>query len=267
MTCGICVYYCHPQLHLTNLGLQSKSFLSISIFIALDIMSKRFCCTNCGKSFLKPVGLHKHLVSSQTTTHCIQYYMAASKLGSKAIQTFPLKEGQKLYLTRQQMKDIVQGLLLTEHDVTPKDVLIDNVAAAPDADDDDVSVLAYVDLDNPSEPEDSPNLEHNSINTKEPEEDTSNTSEPLTGTAVASTNPNMAVSGMHLMTNSQKHEIRLLQLLQNLNAPNYAYTQIIQWARTAFLSGYDFCPKHKDYNGQIHYLERWLHSSQHLRPH
>ena len=95
---------------------------------------------------------------------------------------------------------------------------------------------------------------------------TTNTSEPLTGTVVASTNTKMAISGMHLMTNSQKHEIRLLQLLQTLNAPNYAYTQIIQWARTAFVSGYDFCPQHKDYNGQIHYLERWLHSSQHLRP-
>ena len=126
------------------------------------------------------------------------------------------------------------------------------VAAAPDADDDHVSVHAYNDLDNPSEPEDSPNLEYNSINTEEPEDDTSNTSEALTGTAVASINTNMAISGMHLMTNSQKHEIRLLQLLQNLNAPNYAYMQLVKWARMAFLSGYDFCPQHKDYNGQIH---------------
>ena len=60
---------------------------------------------------------------------------------------------QKLYLTCQQMKDIVQGLLLLiKHDAPPKDILVDNMVAAPEVDDDDISVLACVDLDNPSEP-------------------------------------------------------------------------------------------------------------------
>lgn len=50
------------------------------------------------------------LVSSKTTTNCIQYYMAASKIWSKALQTLPPKEGQQLYLMRLQMKAIAQGL-------------------------------------------------------------------------------------------------------------------------------------------------------------
>ena len=72
---------------------------------------------------------------------------------------------------------------------------------------------------------------------------------------------------IHLMTNLQKHEFQLLQLLQDQNAPNYAFAQIMKWARSnAFLSGYDFRPEHKDYNGQIRYLERLFSSSQNLRP-
>ena len=60
------------------------------------------------------------------------------------------------------MKDIAQGLLLTkEPDIPPKDILVDNIGAF---------VLAYVDLDNPSEPEDSPNLEYNSSNIEESED-------------------------------------------------------------------------------------------------
>ena len=101
--------------------------------------------------------------------------MAASKLGSKAIQTLPPKAGQRLYLTRRQMKDIVQGLLLTEHNAPPKDILVDNTVAEPDVDHQDISVFAHVDLDNPSEPEDSPNLEYNSNNTEAPEDNTTNT--------------------------------------------------------------------------------------------
>ena len=232
-------------------------------------MSKRFCCTNCGKSFAKPVGLHKHLVSSITTTHCIQYYMAASKLGPKAIQTMSPKAGQQLFLAHQQMKAIVQGLL---PNYAQNEVFLDKNTASKEPSDNESALPAYlvdsdiesVNLDIMSEIPPNPNSNYNYSGDEE--SSTLGNALPVPGITGTGDNYGITQPGIHLMTNSQKHEIKLLQLLQNLNAPNYAYAQIMSWARMAFISGYDFSPQHKDYNGQIRYLERWLQSAQHLRP-
>ena len=70
----------------------------------------------------------------------------------------------------------------------------------------------------------------------------------LTASIEASNADNVLQNGIrpsiHLMTNLQKHEFQLLQLLQDQNAPNYAFAQIMKWARSnAFQSGYDFRPE------------------------
>ena len=50
-------------------------------------------------------------------------------------------------------------------------------------------------------------------------------------------------------------EIELLSILQDMNAPLYAFEQIMTWAQRAHTQGYNFTPQNKTYRGQISTLE------------
>ena len=51
-------------------------------------------------------------------------------------------------------------------------------------------------------------------------------------------------------------EIELMALVQDLNAPLYAFQKIMEWAQRAYNNGYTFTPTNKTYRGQIATLEQ-----------
>jgi hypothetical protein len=58
-------------------------------------------------------------------------------------------------------------------------------------------------------------------------------------------------------------EIRLLKLCTELDAPLYAFEEIMKWARHAFDSGYDFLPRQATYRDQVKKLELWMGMENH----
>ena len=59
-------------------------------------------------------------------------------------------------------------------------------------------------------------------------------------------------------TKSREVEIRLLKLCTEMEAPLYAFEEIMKWARHAFDAGYDFLPKQSTYRDQVKKLESWM---------
>jgi Plavaka transposase len=59
-------------------------------------------------------------------------------------------------------------------------------------------------------------------------------------------------------TKEQKFEICLLKLCTEMEAPLYAFEEIMKWARKAVVEGYDFLPIQKTYRTQIDKLEKWM---------
>ena len=59
-------------------------------------------------------------------------------------------------------------------------------------------------------------------------------------------------------TTRRECEIRLLKLCTEMEAPLYAFEEIMKWAREAFDAGYDFSPKHATYRAQVDKLEAWM---------
>ena len=59
-------------------------------------------------------------------------------------------------------------------------------------------------------------------------------------------------------TKNQQVEIFLLKLCTEMEAPLYAFEEIMQWARKAYLDGYDFVPLQRTYRSQIDKLEVWM---------
>jgi hypothetical protein len=64
-------------------------------------------------------------------------------------------------------------------------------------------------------------------------------------------------------TNEQKVEICLLKLCTEIEAPLYAFQEIMTWARNAYETGYNFLPVQKSYRAQIDKLEKWLGMEDH----
>jgi Plavaka transposase len=60
-------------------------------------------------------------------------------------------------------------------------------------------------------------------------------------------------------------DIRLLKLCTEMEAPLYAFEEIMNWARHAIQSGYDFVPKYTTYRQQVDRLEVWM-GMQNQRP-
>lgn len=55
-----------------------------------------------------------------------------------------------------------------------------------------------------------------------------------------------------------KHEIRLLNMLNNANVPHFLFREIQKWAFEAQQDGYDFYPQRTTRKAEIKYLQRWL---------
>ena len=71
---------------------------------------------------------------------------------------------------------------------------------------------------------------------------------------------------IHLFTEDHLHKIKLMEILQGMNAPNYAFEQLMMWARNAYSSGFNVNPKNCHYNGQIQWLEKKFGFSGSLYP-
>ena len=56
--------------------------------------------------------------------------------------------------------------------------------------------------------------------------------------------PELAFKRMKFhVTTEKKWTVSLLQILDHMNAPDYAYGSIIKWAHDTSADGYDFCPR------------------------
>jgi hypothetical protein len=64
-------------------------------------------------------------------------------------------------------------------------------------------------------------------------------------------------------TSDQKFENCLLKLCTKLETPLYAFEEIMNWARQAYLEGYKFLPIQKSYRTQIDKLEKWMGMEDH----
>ena len=58
-------------------------------------------------------------------------------------------------------------------------------------------------------------------------------------------------------TNAIRVETSLLKLLFDINAPNYAFKDIMNWAKDAYHTGYMFNCKSTSYESQIKHLETY----------
>jgi hypothetical protein len=64
-------------------------------------------------------------------------------------------------------------------------------------------------------------------------------------------------------TTRREVEIRLLKLCTEMEAPLYAFEEIMKWARHAYDMKYDFQPKQSTYKAQVQKLELWMGMENH----
>ena len=57
-------------------------------------------------------------------------------------------------------------------------------------------------------------------------------------------------------TVSTRYEIDLMELLDTMNCPHYAFELIMQWAKEAYQAGYDFSPTTRTFQGQVKKIEK-----------
>ena len=67
-------------------------------------------------------------------------------------------------------------------------------------------------------------------------------------------------------TNEIRVENNLLKLVTDLNVPNYAFEKIMDWARDAYSSGYQFNPRATNYKSQIKQMQNFS-NLKYIRPH
>ena len=66
-------------------------------------------------------------------------------------------------------------------------------------------------------------------------------------------------------TNSDFIETKLLKILNDAHAPHFLYQDLLNWAKEAKQSNYDFLPKRSTRKAQILHIEKWQ-QLQHCRP-
>ena len=67
-------------------------------------------------------------------------------------------------------------------------------------------------------------------------------------------------------TTEQRSMIKLMKLLDDMEAPDYAVESIIEWAQTALSEGFDFRPKRKSRDGNLKDVYNKVHNSTKLLP-
>ena len=65
--------------------------------------------------------------------------------------------------------------------------------------------------------------------------------------------------------NDERIENNLLKLMQDIGAPNYAFKKIMNWAKDAYDTGYNFNPRYTNYKSQIKKTEE-INNLNFLRP-
>ena len=73
-------------------------------------------------------------------------------------------------------------------------------------------------------------------------------------------------SNMFMYTNELRVENNLLKLVTDMNVPNYAFEKIMDWARDAHTSGYQFNPRATNYKSQIQQMQSYS-NRKYIRPH
>ena len=68
---------------------------------------------------------------------------------------------------------------------------------------------------------------------------------------------NLACYGV-TFTNSDFMETKLLKILNDAQAPHFLYQDLLNWAKEAKQSNYDFLPKRSTRKAQILHIEKWL---------
>lgn len=61
-----------------------------------------------------------------------------------------------------------------------------------------------------------------------------------------------------IFTNDMRIETSLLRICTDMDAPLWAFEEIMKWAQDAKQSGYEFSPKQACYNSQVQVLQKWL---------
>ena len=74
------------------------------------------------------------------------------------------------------------------------------------------------------------------------------------------TNPSQAIR-----TNARRIEVTLLKILTELEAPLWAFNDIMDWALDAYQTGYNFMPRQSSYQSQMHTLKQWV-GMEHMHP-
>jgi hypothetical protein len=67
-------------------------------------------------------------------------------------------------------------------------------------------------------------------------------------------------------TTEQRSMVKLMKLLDDMEAPDYAVESIMEWAQTALSEGFDFRPKRKCRDGNLMDVYNKVHNSTKLLP-
>jgi hypothetical protein len=67
-------------------------------------------------------------------------------------------------------------------------------------------------------------------------------------------------------TTSERAMVKLLKILEDMSAPDYAVEVIIKWAQAALADGFDFCPKTKSRSGNLTHIYNAVHNSTLMLP-
>ena len=68
-----------------------------------------------------------------------------------------------------------------------------------------------------------------------------------------------------IFTNARRVEVTLLKLLTKIEAPLWAFKDIMDWACDAQQSGYKFMPQQQTYKSQLQTISRWV-GMEHMQP-
>jgi hypothetical protein len=171
----------------------------------------------------------------------------------------------KIHLTKS--TTCSDALLLPVHnkasqsDMTEEDEYSETEYLCDDTDDDDTKPWACLEpWDNSSDDDDSTSDEENT--SEKPADDKESTSDKPDDTA--DDNELVTPDGL-CFTTPDFVETKLLKLMDDAHAPHFLYQDVLNWAKEAKQSGYDFRPKRTTRRAQIKHVEK-LAQLQYCRP-
>lgn len=104
-----------------------------------------------------------------------------------------------------------------------------------------------------------------SLNDKTIAVETVTDTEPMFNNDAGDISVNSNDNTSYVYTNSSRVECNLLKILFDMGAPNYAFKEVMNWAKDAFQTGYSFNPKTSSYKNQIMQLQKY-NNLEYLRP-